>query len=469
MSMCIATICVACTSPDDSGNKTAPQQDKDIRILAIGNSFSVDAMQYLYGILEDAGYEEIVLGNIYKGGCSLEQHSSRFENDNGSDYTYYKNTSGEWTETEGCFPRKVLQEEEWDYITMQQVSGKSGMADTYEPYLSALLEIVSLYCPDASLVWHMTWAYQSNSTHGDFKNYGSDQMTMYNAIVSTVQNTVLSKGVFAKVIPNGTAVQNLRTSYIGDNLTRDGYHMSYDKGRYLTALTFAKALTGCDLSVVDYTPSNYSYSQQDILAMKEAADNACKSPYSVTASVYPPQQTPGDNEQEGDESGDDVPVENPFESVLSANGKDIDDYEALDLGLIKFAYYNSSEDATDPDKVYMASTASGITYNKYVATRIFTKSEIPSGSLVVVLNGYQYRPEGWTSLDVLNGTGSGKSGIGRPGNVTAAGLVEVNETWWGSWNYRAFNLAKTSTPVLNGTTVEEVCNSFAIFVPKTEQ
>lgn len=467
MLMCIATVCVACTSKDDSGNTPAPQQDKDIRILAIGNSFSVDAMQYLYGILEDAGYEEIVLGNIYKGGCSLEQHSSRFEDDNGSDYTYYKNISGEWTETEGCFPRKVLQEEEWDYITMQQVSGKSGQAATYEPYLSDLLEIVTLYCPDASLAWHMTWAYQGNSGHNDFGHYGKDQMTMYNAIVGTVQNTVMSKGVFVKVIPNGTAVQNLRTSYMGDNLTRDGYHMSHDKGRYLAALTFAKALTGCDLSVVDYTPSGYSYTAQDILAMKEAADNACKTPYSVTVSSYPPEQTPEDNGQEEEQPGDNVPVENPFESVLSENGKDIDDYEALDLGLIRFAYYNSSEDATDPDKVYMASTATGNTYKKFVATKIFEKSEIPSGSLIVVLNGYQYRPEGWTALDVLNGTGSGNSGITRPGNVTT-GLVEVNDAWWGSWKYRAFNLAKTSTPFLNDTTVEEVCNSFAIFVPKIE-
>ena len=41
-------------------------------ILAIGNSFSVDAMQYLYQILQELGYRDIYLGNLYIGGCTLQ-------------------------------------------------------------------------------------------------------------------------------------------------------------------------------------------------------------------------------------------------------------------------------------------------------------------------------------------------------------------------------------------------------------
>ena len=47
---------------------------KSLKILAIGNSFSTDSMQYLYQILKDGGVEEITLGNLYYGGCSLDQH-----------------------------------------------------------------------------------------------------------------------------------------------------------------------------------------------------------------------------------------------------------------------------------------------------------------------------------------------------------------------------------------------------------
>ena len=45
-----------------------------IKILAIGNSFSIDALEYLYQILSDAGVENIVIANLYKSGCSIDMH-----------------------------------------------------------------------------------------------------------------------------------------------------------------------------------------------------------------------------------------------------------------------------------------------------------------------------------------------------------------------------------------------------------
>ena len=47
---------------------------KSVKILAIGNSFSDDAMEHLAVILKGAGVENISLGNLYIGGCSLETH-----------------------------------------------------------------------------------------------------------------------------------------------------------------------------------------------------------------------------------------------------------------------------------------------------------------------------------------------------------------------------------------------------------
>ena len=40
------------------------------KILAIGNSFSDDAMEHLAEILVGEGYTDFVLGNLYIGGCS---------------------------------------------------------------------------------------------------------------------------------------------------------------------------------------------------------------------------------------------------------------------------------------------------------------------------------------------------------------------------------------------------------------
>ena len=46
-----------------------------VKILAIGNSFSQDATRYMKEIAQSMGLEMLVV-NLYIGGCSLEQHAS---------------------------------------------------------------------------------------------------------------------------------------------------------------------------------------------------------------------------------------------------------------------------------------------------------------------------------------------------------------------------------------------------------
>jgi len=278
---------------------------KTIRILAIGNSFSVDAMEYLYGILWDLGYRKIILGDMYKAGCSLEEHAGWFADNAGSHYTLYQNTtektSGEWIKIAEYKPLDALHDADWDFITMQQGSKNTGLVDTFEPYLGNLIAIVTRECPEAKLFWHMTWAYHRESDHAAFPSYGSDQMTMYNAIVNAVKTKVLAREEFVDVIPNGTAVQNMRTSFLADNLTRDGYHLSLREGRFLAALTYAKILTGCDLKDISYTPEQYEYDDLLVAAIKDAVNKACAAPFEVTMSAYPladyPGRTPFTNEE----------------------------------------------------------------------------------------------------------------------------------------------------------------------------
>ena len=421
------------------------QIEKSIKILAIGNSFSMDAMEYLYGILKDAGYENIALGNLYKGGCTLEQHATIFAANSGG-YTYYKNTTGVWSSTASYAPYGALADEEWDYITMQQGSAVSGVASSYDPYLANLIGYVTAECPNAELMWHMTWAYQSDSTHSAFPTYGSNQMTMYNAIVSAVQSRIVGDGNFVKIIPTGTAVQNMRTSYVGDTLTRDGYHMSYDNGRYLAALTFAKGITGCDLSKVSFTPSQYSYTATILKAMKEAVENAMAKPFEVTSSTYL--------------TDPDADKLQSFDYILSQNGYDIADFEAAELGVMPYSYYNSTGGSgANSSRIYNSSNVSTNTPTKYAATKIFAKSEIPNGSLLVIKSGYQYRPEGWVALD--------QKPSARPDNVSAT-IVVVSDAWWGDYNYRGFNLAKSGNPVLSEEEMAAVCECFAIFTPKSD-
>ncbi len=422
---------------------------KKISILAIGNSFSIDAMEYLYGILEDAGYEEIVLGNLKISSCSLEKHANNFQT-NSASYTYYTNTSGTWNNVTSYAPIEALEDEDWDYITMQQNSGNSGLSSSYEPYLSNLIDVVRDYCPSSELVWHMTWAYQGNSTHRDFSNYDNDQMTMYNAIVEAAQNVILNNSEIKKIIPNGTSVQNLRTSYIGDNLTRDGYHLSYDNGRYLAAMTFAKALTGCSLEEITYRPSSYTYSDKEIAAIIEAANNACSNPYKITTSSYPP---------ESDIEDKDYSTASLTE-IISWEGYDPDQYIQLDIQYSEHAFYKSS-DAQYISTLITKDNSDRTNLSQYIATPIYNRDALPDGTLIVQRSGQQYRPEGWIALDECNTEST------RPAEVKGNFTVVTN-AWWSDWNYRAFNISKTNKPDLATGDIEDLKEGFGIFVPKTK-
>ena len=256
---------------------------KSLKILAIGNSFSIDAMQYLYQIAEDAGVEEIVLGNLYIGGCSLSTHLDNALHDN-PHYDYYKNVDGYWGMTKEYTIAQALAEEEWDYITMQQSSGVSGVAASFGENLTGLIDYVQEKKPNAKLVWHMTWAYEEGCTHEEFPNYDNDQMKMYNQILDCVKTCVLADERISFVIPAGTAIQNARTSFIGDTLTRDGFHLDKQIGRYVAGLTWYAAITRASLEDIDFNPANMKISADMMAVAKEAAENAVADPYNVTQS-----------------------------------------------------------------------------------------------------------------------------------------------------------------------------------------
>jgi len=270
---------VSLAKPDVQGDYS-----KSFKVLAIGNSFSQDATEYLYHIAESYGIKEIKIGNLYIGGCSLETHWNNADYDR-EDYTYYKNTTGTFQKSTSSI-KSALSEEDWDIIVMQQVSGLSGVESSYQPYLNNLIDYINenKTNPYAKIAWHMTWAYQADSNHGDFARYENNQETMYNAIVSAVENIVVPEQDVDYIIPSGTAVQNVRTSYIGDALTRDGYHLTIPYGRYVAGLTWFKALTEFSIENVEFAPSEINEGYVQIA--KEAVNNAFETPFEITNSVY---------------------------------------------------------------------------------------------------------------------------------------------------------------------------------------
>jgi hypothetical protein len=261
--------------------KVVPTLQDSFKLLMIGNSFSDDTIQYVYWMLQDLGVKEIVLANLYIGGCTLDTHWTN-ANGNKAAYSYREFKNGAWVTTANYKMKDAIKSCEWNFISMQQASPSSGMPDTYKN-LSNMITYVRENCYNAHLIWNMTWAYQKDSTHKDFPNYNSNQTTMYQKITETVKAKVVPTKAFTYIVPTGTAVQNARSSYIGDTLTRDGYHMSQPYGRYIVGMTLVQTLFG-DVQNVEYATSGISAIQR--LVAVESAMNAVKTPYSVTKSKY---------------------------------------------------------------------------------------------------------------------------------------------------------------------------------------
>lgn len=229
--------------------------DRTVRLLTIGNSFSQDGVeQYLWELADEVGIR-MIIGNAYRGGQSLASHWREVTEDNHV-IEYRKVVDGVRTNKPGKVLADIIPDEPWDYITFQQVSQESGMVGTIEPYLTDLIRYVQTQQtnPDAVYGYHQTWAYAHDSTHGGFANYDNRQDVMYDSICSTVQQVMAQHPDLQFVVPSGTAIQNARTTYLGDNMNRDGYHLDLKMGRYTAACVWLEAITGISPVGLSFRP-----------------------------------------------------------------------------------------------------------------------------------------------------------------------------------------------------------------------
>ena len=270
---------------DPKGNKTW-EEDGVLKILTIGNSFSNDAMEYVFDIAYAAGAKDVYLGNLYIGSCTIDKHLTNAKEDNGA-YTYYTNEVGAWEKVSKHKMSDAIKSQNWDFISIQQNSKNSGKPESYAD-LQELVDIVKSQAtnPKVEIVWHMTWACANSYTGDLFAYYQMDQVTMYNAIVDSVKKGVFPIEDITRVIPNGTVMQNIRSSYYGDNICRDGLHLSLPHGRILAGIGIVAATIGIDWDTIDLTDVHSKIEDDDkfIQVALESVKNAMENPYQITQS-----------------------------------------------------------------------------------------------------------------------------------------------------------------------------------------
>lgn len=253
---------------------------RTLRILAIGNSFSRDAVEQNLYELALADGDTAIIGNLYIGGCSLERHAGNIRN-NSRDYIFRKiGADGIRRETTKFTLQEAVKNDQWDIITLQQSSPLSGLAASYEPYLSEIITYIKREMPKkCKLALHQTWSYAQDSQHSGFKSYGNDQIRMYRDLTDSYFSAA-RKHKIKTVIPAGTAIQNARTSFVGDNMNRDGYHLDLNHGRFTAACAWYATLFNKDVTANSYIPEGMNPEIANIA--KCAAQAAVKTPGTVT-------------------------------------------------------------------------------------------------------------------------------------------------------------------------------------------
>jgi len=204
-----------------------------MKILAIGNSFSQDATRYLQEISEG----RIFCRNMYIPGCALKRHCDNIRT-GAAAYEYQENAKKIAMISIG----DALRAESWDYITLQQVSGLSGLIESYEPNFSQLYNYVREQSPESKIVLHRTWAYETGFEAVRFGAYNYDRRQMMDAIIRTTD--IIAKKYNLDIIKVGDFIHKLREHPVfsveeeGLSLSRDGLHLTYDYGRYAAGLVW---------------------------------------------------------------------------------------------------------------------------------------------------------------------------------------------------------------------------------------
>lgn len=223
-----------------------------LRVLMIGNSFSVCVGNQLPGIVRSAPDCELRLTSAYIGGCSFERHWNNIV-ETEADPAAAQYSVVDWA-TDGTNDVKKTKHEEkgsinalisrddWDVITIQQASPKSWDYATYQPFADNLVAYIREHAPHAQIWIQQTWAY--NTADGRIQEggaWGFDQAEMHRRIRDAYAE--LSRHLDnAPVIHTGDAVAWFRERKAPDTADvvgngKDTIHLN-NRGHYLQAATW---------------------------------------------------------------------------------------------------------------------------------------------------------------------------------------------------------------------------------------
>ena len=254
-----------------------------LKILLVGNSFSVDTMEHTANIASNLGIKDINFCTLYVGGCSIDMHYKHAVADMPI-YKLYTNIGDGWSCEEEFTISNAVILDDWDWIVIQHGTYGTSRYTSPECYdnLTPLIRYIKERAPkNTKIAFNLTWIGEPTSNHHEIVSYNGDVATMRQKLIEVTKKMVLENPQIDLLIPTGTAIENARTSQIG-LLTRDGYHLSMDVGRFIAGLTFICKITGLNPNDISWAPDGVD--EYAFNVAKESAVNAIKEPLKITLS-----------------------------------------------------------------------------------------------------------------------------------------------------------------------------------------
>lgn len=261
------------------GNRDkAPAEGRELKVLTIGNAQAVDVTRLLYAVFgAEAPGCKLVLGTLEGEDYTMQQHRQSIE-DEITEYTYHKNTDGNWQMSIEYTVLDALQDEKWDVVILQEKNTLSGkdIAFTNNDIRFVMDYVKEQLGYDPTFLWHFVWSdpvedmWLSQSKKPNYleqwrayyeKNFQNDDRIMFDAMASNVQTYIREQDSgFAGVVSTAAAIQYLKdVSDLPEQLLfRDYTHLS-DEGRLAAAYVLYGCLSGLEAVEavqIDRIPAN---------------------------------------------------------------------------------------------------------------------------------------------------------------------------------------------------------------------
>ena len=206
--------------------------DSALKVLILGNSFSVDVTDYLNEIVENAGINQFQLAvyNGVKNGGALKDWINRYN----SDYTVNLNRVTGKIDMLSNHNLRTILNQDWDIVVLLEVSSKSFDWDTFKEDMPVLIGLVKKQCTNnqVQIAYQIPWGHTLNSTPSELKGN-----------IYCARKAIEELGVNL-IVPVGVAIQNVRNTYLNNDayLTRDNWHLAPGVGKYVAACTFYESI-----------------------------------------------------------------------------------------------------------------------------------------------------------------------------------------------------------------------------------